>query len=190
MCLNPETVCWPHPHMHLSRPWWPRTAQRTEGAHFSLTDTRTCVITAHRACAWGWMTGRNGACGSGPLLSEGLAPHPPHPWLECIFLRLFIHGFIPHKHLSHFVGVGSGGAVSHRGPRLDSVRAGGAEPGSDSGKDRGLPRGQRGLRRRPGCPWLPAPALRSHLGPGHESSLNTPLHYCCVPGRWMWASGA
>ena len=88
------------------------------------------------------------------------------------------------------VGVGSGGAVSHRGPRLDSVRAGGAEPGLDSGKDRGLPRGQRGLRRRPGCPWLPAPALRSHLGPGHESSLNTPLHYCCVPGRWMWASGA
>ena len=123
------------------------------------------------------MTGRNGASRSGPLLSEGPAPRPPHPWLECIFLRLFIHGFISHKHLSHFVRVGRGGAGSHRGPRLDSVRAGGAEPGSDSSKDRGLPRAQGGLGRRPGCPWLPTPALRSRLGPGHESSLNTSLHY-------------
>lgn len=145
------------------------------------------MISAHRACAWAWVTGWSRACGSGPLLSEGPAPRPPlPPRLEWIVPRLFIHGFLSCKHLSHFVQVGKGGAASHRGPRPDAAGAGDAEPGSD----RGLPRGQGGLGRRPGCPLPPTPALRNRLGAGCEHSLNTPLHCYCVPGRRMWASDA
>ena len=114
-------------------------AQCTEGARFTLTDTCTCVISAHRACVRGWGMGQSGGCGSGPLLSEGPAPRPPsHPCKNVSSCVCSFTGSYPTSICRAFCGWGGEGLRPTEGQGL-TARAGDAEPGSDSGKDGACP---------------------------------------------------
>lgn len=113
------------------------------GCQFTLTDTRTCVTSAHRACAWAWVTGWSRACGSGPLLSGRACPTSSsfHPRLAGLPVRrLLSHGFLSLQ-ASVTLCAGWGREVLHPGQRAEAWML--PEQGTQSQAcDRGLPCGQ------------------------------------------------